>query len=444
MKFHTKVVSLLKTAVCVLGLAALAACSSPVADQDQTASGSISVTSISISSELGGKVLEVLGKEGDAVKSGEVLFRLDDAFLQAQKGQAAAAVSRAQSGLDLARAQLDAVQVQYELALTQARMQSQGAQQAAWGVDQPQDIELPAWYFQKSEEITAAAAEMKDASQALANEKTALEQVLKKNSDSKFAELEKNMAQAQAAYRTAMDTSGLIEKAKQNAEIKKAAQDALDQAKTNLASIQKEYDSALTSPAAQEILEGRARQAVAQTRFDQAVGRYNLLLTGEDSLQVKAAAAALTQAKAGIATAEAGLLEAQAALKSLELQLAKTEVKAPVDGVILSRTLEAGEIFSPGGTAMVIGRLEEATVTVYVPETQYGKISLGQNVAITVDSFAGKVFAGTVTHISDQAEFTPRNVQTVDGRRTTVYAVKITIPNQTMELKPGMPADVKF
>jgi HlyD family secretion protein len=82
------------------------------------------------------------------------------------------------------------------------------------------------------------------------------------------------------------------------------------------------------------------------------------------------------------------------------------------------------------------------TVTVYVPEDRYGQIDLGQTVTISVDSFPGQTFSGTVRWIASEAEFTPRNVQTVSGRKATVYAIKIEVPNDSGLLKPGMPADV--
>lgn len=115
-----------------------------------------------------------------------------------------------------------------------------------------------------------------------------------------------------------------------------------------------------------------------------------------------------------------------------------------MDGIVLPRNLEEGEVLAPGSVALTVGQLQEVSLTVYIPETEYGKINLGDTVSIAVDSFPGENFTGTVTYISDQAEFTPRNVQTVDGRKTTVYAVKITVPNTDLELKPGMPADVTF
>ncbi len=81
-------------------------------------------------------------------------------------------------------------------------------------------------------------------------------------------------------------------------------------------------------------------------------------------------------------------------------------------------------------------------LTVYIPEDKYGQIQLGQSVTVTVDSFPDEVFQGQVIRIADEAEFTPRNVQTVEGRLATVYAVDILVPNSNLKLKPGMPADI--
>jgi HlyD family secretion protein len=91
-----------------------------------------------------------------------------------------------------------------------------------------------------------------------------------------------------------------------------------------------------------------------------------------------------------------------------------------------------------------MANLNELTITVYVPEDRYGEIHLGQTVDVTVDSFPGETFTAAVSSIADQAEFTPRNVQTVSGRSATVYAVKLKVNDPTGKLKIGMPADVVF
>jgi len=117
-------------------------------------------------------------------------------------------------------------------------------------------------------------------------------------------------------------------------------------------------------------------------------------------------------------------------------------IRSPIDGVVLLRAAEPGEIVTAGGSLLVIANLDEMTLTIYVPEDQYGQIYLGQEYPISVDSFPDRVFMGKVTHISDKPEFTPQNTRTVEGRKSTVYGVRLTVPNPDHDLKPGMPADV--
>jgi multidrug resistance efflux pump len=120
------------------------------------------------------------------------------------------------------------------------------------------------------------------------------------------------------------------------------------------------------------------------------------------------------------------------------------KVRSTLTGVVLERVAEPGEIVLPGGTLLVLADLSSVTLTVYVPEDRFGRLNLGQQYPVSVDSFPGRTFSGTVTHISDQAEFTPRNVQTVGSRKITVFAVRLTIDNPDQALKPGMPADVNL
>ena len=111
---------------------------------------------------------------------------------------------------------------------------------------------------------------------------------------------------------------------------------------------------------------------------------------------------------------------------------------------VLARNVDPGEFVQPGAAAVTMANLSELTITVYVPEDIYGKISIGQKANVTVDSFSGETFSATVSYIADQAEFTPRNVQTVKGRSATVYAVKLKVNDPEGKLKLGMPADVVF
>ena len=119
-------------------------------------------------------------------------------------------------------------------------------------------------------------------------------------------------------------------------------------------------------------------------------------------------------------------------------------VRSPVNGVVLERSIQPFEIASPGGTLVTVANLDELTLTVFVPEDHYGRIFLGQACRVSVDSYPGTLFSGTVTHIADQAEFTPRNVQTTDSRKSTVFAIRLDLAPSNGKLKPGMPADVVF
>jgi len=400
------------------------------ATKELNASGIVSATEINIASQIGGTVVSVNVNEGSQVKKGDVLFQLDDALLQAQRNQASAAVTVAEKAVNSAR-------VQYDIAVNSARLQDQQNRVNSWKIPQPDEFDLPAWYFDKEEKINSAQSEVDASAADLEIEKANLEKVLADNTSQEFLSAEKRLADAQVAFLIADQVLTQANDAQDKEDISNYANDLYDTAKTELSSAQTDYKRLLTTQAATEVLEARARVRVAQERLDRAIDYLNSLESGDQSLMVQAA-------DSGVQQAEAVLAQAQAALALIDIQLEKTTIKSPADGVVLTRNLEEGEMLVPGSVALIIGQLQEVSLTVYIPETEYGKIKLDDSVSIAVDSFPGKDFTGTVSYISDQAEFTPRNVQTVDGRKTTVYAVKITVPNTDLELKPGMPADVIF
>ena len=144
--------------------------------------------------------------------------------------------------------------------------------------------------------------------------------------------------------------------------------------------------------------------------------------------------------------AESAVRQAEANRALLDTQIAKLTVYAPADGTVLMRNIQPGEFVQPGSVALTLANLSELTITVYVPENRLNEIKLGQHADVTIDVASGDspVFDAEIIHISDQAEFTPRNVQTVEGRSSTVFAVKLKVSNADGKLKIGMPADVVF
>jgi multidrug resistance efflux pump len=184
-----------------------------------------------------------------------------------------------------------------------------------------------------------------------------------------------------------------------------------------------------------------ADAAVAQAQFDDAQRRVDDLQQGPDPDALALAQAHLTLAKAQLAAAQA---KAEVDLETLDLQLEKLLIRAPSDGIVMARHIEPGEVLVAGAQALSIGQLDHLTITVYLPEDRYGEVSLGDETTVTVDSFPGANFHAVVVRIADEAEYTPRNVQTEEGRRTTVFAVELSVEDSTGRLKPGMPADVLF
>jgi HlyD family secretion protein len=138
------------------------------------------------------------------------------------------------------------------------------------------------------------------------------------------------------------------------------------------------------------------------------------------------------------------LVELYSAANTALTSISNEKITAPIDGVVLEVLVEPGEVANPGATLAVVSDLDQLTLTVYVPEDRYGVIMLGQDYPVTVDSFPDETFSGRVAYISDQAEFTPRNVQTTDSRKATVFAIKLDLDPSGGRLKPGMPADVNF
>jgi multidrug resistance efflux pump len=144
-----------------------------------------------------------------------------------------------------------------------------------------------------------------------------------------------------------------------------------------------------------------------------------------------------------IDVARAELARQEALLAGLEKQAAELRVVAPVTGRIESFDLRPGDLVAAHQPIAVLLEASELWVRVYVPETRLGHVAVGQRVAIAVDSFPDRSFAGEVVEIRHRAEYLPRNVQTVDQRADQVFGVKVAIAGTT-DLRPGMAASVTF
>ena len=351
-----------------------------------TVSGNIELTEVNIAFKTSGRLLERTVDEGDAVKKGMILARLDRDQLLAQRDRDAAS-------LQLSMAQL----AQAETAL-------------AW-----QKENFIADMEQRQADLAAAQArlqELKNGSrpQEIQEAKAAVE-----SAQAEFDRAKKDWDRAQTLYK--------------NDDISTA-----------------QYD------------QYRSRWEGAGAALKQIQERQSLVIAGPRKEQIEAAAAQLQRASAAIKAAETNRLEikrreqelplrradierAKANLALIDTQLADTVAVSPVDGVVLVKSAEAGEILAAGTPVVTVGDIEHPWLRAYINESDYGKVKLGAKVKITTDSYPNKEYEGRVSFISSQAEFTPKQIQTQEERVKLVYRIKIDLANPRQELKSNMPAD---
>jgi RND family efflux transporter MFP subunit len=157
----------------------------------------------------------------------------------------------------------------------------------------------------------------------------------------------------------------------------------------------------------------------------------------------KAASSAAAQEKI-VAAAQTRVIQARAQLGDIDAQLAEMQVKAPTESVLEVLLVKVGDVLPANREVATLLLPQHLWVRVYVPEPWLGLIKIGDQVRVRVDSFPGKDFPGVVEQVNRQAEFTPRNVQTVEDRIRQVFGVKVRLPNNDDRLRAGMAADVYF
>lgn len=172
--------------------------------------------------------------------------------------------------------------------------------------------------------------------------------------------------------------------------------------------------------------EARARFDRTTAALSAAEQNLSRLLRGNREEEIRAARARLDQGKARLALAEKAV--------------ADCVVTSPLAGVVTTRIREEGEVVGAGAPLVTVSRLDEVWLSIYIPEDLLPRVKPGQAARVKVDGDPA-FREGTVTFISPEAEFTPKDVQTPEERAKLVYRVKITLPNPDGVFKPGMPGD---
>lgn len=397
----------------ILIAAALTGCSllASADTESLTASGVAEVKEVDVAAELGGRVSQVHVEEGDPVDAGQALLTLENEDLQLQRdqvrAQGEAAVAEAELALLQAQQALDDLNenwplrsAEYELDLAQARKDLQTAEnRRIWN--------------QKNNRATEDTLEYYEAQLVLAEK--AVDQARREYSyHEDESEHDAERAQARVALETAENQRDEISR-------------TLNWYKGEPTDI----DQALLD----------ANVAIARSNVDEASQEYEKWRDGPDPDALRLAQATVANAQAML---ELARVQARSELRAVEMQLEDSVITAPMAGVVLTRSVEPGEVIGPGVTILTLGEVERLKVTVYVPENRYGRVYVGETARLETDSFPGETFEAEVVRIADEAEYTPRNVQTEEERQTTVYAVELALDNPEGKLKPGMPVDVVF
>jgi len=403
-------------------------------------SGTIEATEISVVSEMGGQLKEVLASEGDEVQEGQVLARLDSVLLDAQIRQAQARVRAAEAALALVKAGPRPEEIrQAEAAVEQARAAAEAARQAWENAvalrDNQQELDVQITSVRGQ---IGVAKRQVDAAEAAARATQKEEELMGRLVTMLEEGFDVTIPLPGGGYTTTHVNAPPHELEEARFQWNLASQRAwemwksLDAAKAALEGYERSLGNLVEQKEDPLVQEAQVNAAEANVRVAEAA--------------VEEAEAALEALREGatpeqIAVAEARVAEAKSLVKVLATQREKTEILSPAEALVTESLVHSGETVLPGATLFRLAQLDTVYLTVYVAEKDLGLVRLGQSVAITVDSFPERVFEGKVVHIATEAEFTPKNVQTKEERVNMVFAVKVEVPNPDHALKPGMPAD---
>jgi HlyD family secretion protein len=376
-------------------------------------SGIVEATQVVLSSKVNARVAGVFVDEGDQVRRGKLLVRLRDVEFREQVAQAEAAVEAAQARLN------DALAGARPEEIRQARAQVEQAEANLAGARR--SLTIAEENFERSRQLQA---QLQAAETNLRTSEAAYEQAqaLERRASEDYR-------RAQILYERGAIPASQLDAARAAAESAAAqvqqTREAVTGARRTLEIARRQYEERTAER--QQLTAARTQYEAAQAQLRAAEARLEEILAGARPEQIE-------QLRAQVRQAEAALAQAQT-------QLENTTAEAPISGTILTRAVEPGELATVGSTLIEMADLSSVELHVYVEEPVYGRLHLGQTAAVTVDSYPNRVFRGRVTQIAQEAEFTPKEIQTQEERAKLVFEVTITIPNPHGMLKPGMPAD---
>ncbi len=374
-------------ALFIAGLAAgMVGCGNGSEDGVLRVSGNIEMTEVRIAFKRSGKLIERTVDEGDQVKQGQVIARLDPEQLLQQKNQAEALLAASTSGLRQLRTAIDFQRetIEGQIAESQARLKQAEA---------------------RLRELVAGS-RRQEIGQARARVDVAR---------TEFTRAKADWDRARTLYKADDISRSQYDQFHAHFEAAKAQ---LQQAEEAFALVK----------------EGPRKERIASARAAVAQAEAAVRLAEAQRLELK-------RREQEVETRKADIERAKAQVALVESQLEDMVARAPVSGIVLTKAAEVGEVLAAGTTVVTIGDMEHPWLRGYINEEDLGRVKIGAKVRLTTDTFPGKSYPARVSFIASEAEFTPKQIQTTEERVKLVYRIKIDAQNPNQELKLNMPVD---
>jgi HlyD family secretion protein len=352
-------------------------------------SGNIELTQVDISFKVPGKLVSRTVDEGDPVKKGQLIARIDDVQTLRQRNAQEAGVRTAQMQL------------------------AQSATAVTW---QKETLEG---------DIALRRAEVRQA-------QAVLDQMLAGSRPQEIQQAEAAVADARTQHEQARLDWDRAQTLFTNDDISTAQRDQARSRFNSTAALLKQAQERLAL-----VREGPRKEEIAVARAQLARAQAALKISEANRMETK-------RREEDLAARRSEVDRARQQLGVTESQLQDTTVYSPIDGVVLVKSAEVGEVLAAGTTVVTIGDLDHPWVRGYVREADLGRVKLGQKVRIATDSYPGKVYWGRISFIASEAEFTPKQIQTQEERVKLMYRIKIEVDNEHRELKSNMPVDAEI
>ncbi len=352
-------------------------------------SGNLELTQVDISFKVPGKLIQLNVDEGYFVKKGQVIARIDRDQVDSQRDRDEASLHNSQSQYDQMETsvQWQRRTLESDVALRTAELRASQARLAALVAgSRPQEI-------QESRAAVADAKAQHD--------------------------------QAQADWDRAQDLY-------KNDDISKQQYDQYRMRLDSTAAVLRQSDERLAL-----VVEGPRKEDIDAARADVVRAQAAVESAENNRLELK-------RREQDVFAHRADVNRARAQVAITDTQINDTVVTAPIDGVVLVKSAEVGEVLAAGTTVVTIGDIDRPWLRAYVNETDLGRVKYGQAATLTTDSFPGKSYPGRISFIASEAEFTPKQIQTNEERVKLVYRIKIDVDNRSHDLKSNMPVDAEI